>query len=138
VLAVSVAAPALAQVAQPTTRPTRPTRGLFGSGIGETEQSLVFHASFMGGYDDDLTKDPDPLLSGPRIGRFAGGTTGLSYQAARPRVSAGAYVNASGRYYQDTSQTAVSSPNHANYRRQPIRPIWTGKNKRDKQIGPNV
>ena len=35
-------------------RPERPFRGLFGGGVGNTEQSLTAHASLGGSYDDNL------------------------------------------------------------------------------------
>ena len=56
ILSVCVAAlfaastPAAAQAP----RPERPYRGLFGGGVGDVEQSLIWNGSTGGGYDDNV------------------------------------------------------------------------------------
>lgn len=98
------AAPASAQTSQ-----RRPYRGLFGGGVGEWEQSLVFTMSFFGGYDTEALTPAEPAPGGGRAGATARQTTSstfgqavarLGYTLARSRVSFNASAGAGGTYYQ--------------------------------------
>ena len=97
--------PAEAQQQQPPApRPERPYRGLFGGGVGETEQLLTVNASAGGGYDDNILIDqPGSIAVGdPRfaksgmVGTFSGSA---SYSLDRSRLSLGLGASTSTRYY---------------------------------------
>lgn len=101
---LAIAAPAFAQIAQPTLRSTRPARGLFGSGIGDVEQSLIFTASIGGGYDKanggQISSVPgDPLVvTPPWSGANGYASTSLAYTLSRGSVHAAANFGAQGRF----------------------------------------
>ena len=106
------AAPAYAQLQPPRQRPERPARGLFASGIGETEQNLIFNASLGGGYDDDLLAETvggslPPTGQRPRSGKFGIGALSLDYTANRERFSGGANASMVGRYYPDLADSEL-------------------------------
>src|SRR5688500_8910763 len=90
--ALLIAVPAAAQ--QP--RPARPYRGLFGGGMGDTEQVLTLTGSVGVGYDDNVLADQSGtggLGTDPRIdqsGTFQQMSGGLTYSLERTRVSLGA------------------------------------------------
>ncbi len=103
---LAAAVPALAQ----PPRPERPYRGLFGGGIGETEQLLTMNASVGAGYDDNVLAGSSGGVGSlgnlgagdPRQGRAGGfGQFGgsLEYSLNRTRVSFGASLASSSRYY---------------------------------------
>jgi len=93
--------PAAAQ----TPRPERPYRGLFGGGVGNTEQLLTGNLTLAGGYDDNvfaaesgsgLGSDSPLAASRSNYGELSGG---LTYSLDRPRTAVGASLSASTRYY---------------------------------------
>ena len=101
---LAVAAPAFAQIAQPTLRSSRPARGLFGGGIGDTSQSLILTGSVGGGIDKaenvqvfDGAGNPIDQTA-PWSGGNAVATTGLAYNLSLGRVYAGASFDARARY----------------------------------------
>jgi len=103
--------PAFAQFQPPRPRSERPQRGLFGSGYGNTEQSLILSASFGGGYDNDLlgqaTGAPTPS-GGPRgVGRFGFGAASLGYSINREPISASAHIGGTGHYYPEMDNPRV-------------------------------
>ena len=93
---VVLATTALEAVAQQPQTPmsNRPFRGVFGGGMGDTEQSLTVTGSFGGGYDSDIyaafrgeTTAVDGSIR-PRIGGRTGfGSGSLNYSLDRGRVS---------------------------------------------------
>src|SRR6188768_3046939 len=97
-LSLMAAAPALAQT---QSRPGRPYRGLFASGLGNSEQSLVAQGSVGGGYDSNVLADAG-LNPDPRFGEsgMVGAVSGsLSYSMTRDRIGFGASFGESSRYY---------------------------------------
>jgi hypothetical protein len=101
---IAIAAPASAQIAQPTLRASRPARGLFGGGLGDLEQSLVFNGSVGGGYDraegGQITTGPDipTTVTPPWTGSHGIAAASLAYSFSRGRVYAGASADARARY----------------------------------------
>ncbi len=105
--ALVIAAPAAAQLP----RPERPYRGLFGGGVGDTEQSLTLNVQLAGGYDDNIFADQGaggggvPPSSTPPTNVVAQGgsygqlSSGLTYSLARTRVSVGASAGFVSRRY---------------------------------------
>jgi len=108
---LGVAASASAQIAHPTLRSTRPARGMFGGGLGDLEQSLIFNGSVGGGYDraesGQIGSGPDlPItIAPPWSGSYGVATVGLGYTLSRGRVYAGANVDARARYRNGQSNT---------------------------------
>lgn len=94
------ASPALAQGG------ARPYRGLFGGGVGDTEQSLVATASMGAGYDTDVLaatlNRQQPQGSGS-AGWLAQGGAGLNYLLARDRYQMGSTAVTSGQYSPEMS-----------------------------------
>src|SRR5262245_6335409 len=85
----------------PATRPDRPYRGLFASGLGDSEQSLVAQGSVGGGYDSNVLADAgfgtDPRLAASgMVGAVSGS---LAYSMQRDRLGFGASFGESSRYY---------------------------------------
>src|SRR5687767_8144469 len=81
-------------------RPERPYRGLFGGGVGDVEQSLVWNASTGAGYDDNVLAEED-ISTDPRTaqaGNFGSFSSGLSYSYSKPRLDVGISGNVNGRY----------------------------------------
>jgi hypothetical protein len=101
VLLVLSAAPARAQ----TPRPERPYRGLFGSGVGEADQSLVASATLTAGWDDNLlaaARGDSSITTGPAAG--PSGTLGtakgtLTYRYQRPTIGVSASGSTAYRYF---------------------------------------
>ena len=102
-------------------RPERPYRGLFGGGIGDTEQLLTASASLGGGYDDNLLADARGENSRPQpsdlnttfrgsVGQFSGS---LQYSLSRSRLDFGASGGTSARYYPSLARDIVRR-DHAN------------------------
>lgn len=109
---LAIAAPAFAQFQPPRHRSERPQRGLFGSGVSNTEQSLVLNVSFGAGYDNDLlgqaTGGSAPL--GPRgTGQYGFASGSLGYSVARDRISASANVGGTAQYYPDMETSEMHS-----------------------------
>jgi len=108
---LAIAAPASAQIAQPTLRSTRPARGLFGGGVGDVSQSLIFTASLGGGYDKaeggQIINGPGlaPIVSPPWVGSHVVAMTALGYSLSLGRVHAGATFDAHGRFRDGQSNT---------------------------------
>ena len=102
--ALAAAVPAFAQMAQPTLRTGRPTRALFGSGVGDTDQSLMLNLSFGGGYDWDdggvVTGGAGaPTTAAPSwTGTYGSGSGSLAYSISRGRVGGGASIGGSAHY----------------------------------------
>ena len=105
VAALGVAATAHAQ----GWRPERPYRGLFASGVSDTEQLLTASGSVGTSWDRNLIIDEygRSFLINDGTGRFQGGAlTGsgtLSYSLTRSRVSLGASGGTAARYYRRLS-----------------------------------
>jgi len=101
---LAVAGSASAQIAHPTLRPSRPARGLFGGGLGDLEQSLIFGASVGGGYDraegGRISSGPDlpTTVTPPWTGSHGIAMGSLAYSLSRGSVHAGANVDARARY----------------------------------------
>jgi hypothetical protein len=101
------AAEASAQM-QGTSVANRPYRGIFGGGVGETQQSLTFNGSLGGGYDSDafaaFRGETTPIegLGLQRSGGIAGfGGGALSYSLSRERIDFGASANSNFYAYED-------------------------------------
>jgi hypothetical protein len=95
-LAVTTAGVSSAQIA----RPERPYRGLFGGGVGNTEQILTATASLSGGYDDNVLAPGGDYSPQANPGsRFGSAATGLSYSLSRDKVSFGASGSVGLTYY---------------------------------------
>ncbi len=98
------AVPAYAQLTQPQLRQGRPARGLFGGGVGATEQQLILTGSLGGGYDKDqggsfiITPENPAGTVADWSGQYAMGSTQLAYTLNRSTFSAGASGFADGRY----------------------------------------
>lgn len=104
--ALAIAVPASAQMNPPPRRPERPYRGLFGGGVGTTEQQLTASFSLGGGYDDDLSAEaggpPTSFGEQPRRGGpFGSANAGLGYSLGLERLSFNANYGMQGRYYRD-------------------------------------
>lgn len=101
---VAAGAHAAAQSAHPE-RPERPYRGLFGSGVGNTEQLLTLSASAGGGYDDNVLANAGGGTSGSidprqsRSGSFGQMVGALSYSLRREKFQMGSSLSSSYRYY---------------------------------------
>ena len=114
-LLASSAQPVFAQAPPP--RADRPYRGLFASGLGDSEQSLVAQGSVGGGYDSNVLADlagggiagsaTDPRIA--RRGAVGSVSASLSYALSRERVSFGASVGESSRYYPKNSEEFIHS-----------------------------
>ncbi len=108
----AIATPVRAQ----TPRSERPYRGLFASGADSAAQSLIATGTFGGGWDTSLLPgedDPTPPLPGaPRSLRGAGNSSvagTLEYSSYRERLSVGASVATSGRYYPQLANPYLAS-----------------------------
>ena len=112
---LGTAVPAFAQFQPPRLRQERPERGLFGSGMSNTEHRLVLNVSFGGGYDNDpfgqATGTPPPAPGvGPRgVGQYGFLSTGLDYRLARETVQASANVGGTGQYYPEMQNPRIFS-----------------------------
>jgi hypothetical protein len=92
-------------------RPDRPYRGLFASGVDNSDQSLVAQGSVGGGYDSNVLADAgfgtDPRIQASgMVGAFSGS---LAYSMQRDRVGFGASFGESSRYYPQNSSTWIHS-----------------------------
>ena len=127
---VLAARPACAQVSQPT----RPYRGLFGGGVGNTDQLLTLTMSFLGGYDSNVEATFMPLpdtatgstslaseLQTVKTG-FEQASANLAYSLSRSRVAFTASGFAAGTYYQVLSSAVESTTVAPSVRRLPPRP----------------
>jgi hypothetical protein len=96
-------------------RPERPIRGLFGSGYGASDQSLVVSGSLGAGWDDNVFAGAGQRQGGvqdprrARAGHYGVGSAGLSYGWARDRVQFGASASTTTRYYPGTIGDFISS-----------------------------
>jgi hypothetical protein len=93
-------APASAQVP----RPERPYRGLFGSGVGVADQSLLASGTLAAGWDDNLLAAArgGSITTGPAVGPSGSLATvkaGLSYRYHRQTISFGATGTTAYRYF---------------------------------------
>jgi hypothetical protein len=86
-------------------RSERPYRGLFGSGVADSEQLLRATASLGAGWDDNLVADAtgrsvrvSDVSRGFR-GGLGTGSLGLSYSLDKETVGLGASVGTTARYY---------------------------------------
>jgi hypothetical protein len=101
---LAIAAPASAQIAQPTLRPSRPARGLFGGGVGDVEQSLIFNGSIGGGYDKteggqiSIVPGDPAAVTPPWSGGNAYASASLAYSLSRGSVHADANISGQGRF----------------------------------------
>jgi opacity protein-like surface antigen len=95
-------------------RANRPYRGLFGGGVGETEQSLSVSGSLGGGYDDNILAEgtgvsntsTDPRTA--KKGTLGSGNGSVSYSLNRDRVGLSVSVASSSRYYPNVQPRFVS------------------------------
>jgi hypothetical protein len=114
-LLVFLLAPGVTTAYAQSFRPERPLRGLFGSGYGAAEQSLVFSGSLGAGWDDNIFVGSGERQGGvqdprrARSGRYGVGSAGLSYGWARERVQFGASATTTTRYYPGTLDDFLSS-----------------------------
>jgi opacity protein-like surface antigen len=106
-LLVTGSSPAFGQ----TPREGRPYRGLFGSGLGESEQSLVANASLAAGYDDNILARGVRNPRSERRGTFGSGTVGVNYAFDRDRVHLGASAGSATRYYPSLPRQFISTEN---------------------------
>ncbi len=92
--------PASAQT-QPPSRPERPYRGIFGSGMDNSSQSLAGNASLSGGYDDNVLANATNSSSAQngQAGTFGQFSGGLNYALNAGRGSLNASAGTSHRYY---------------------------------------
>jgi hypothetical protein len=106
------AVPASAQFQPPRMRNERPQRALFGSGVSNTEQSLVLNVSFGGGFSNDptgqMTASSAPLGS-RGLGQYGYGSASLAYSVSRETVSASANVGGTAQYYPDMPDSEMHS-----------------------------
>jgi hypothetical protein len=98
-------------------RPERPYRGLFGGGVGNTEQLLTFTINFGAGYDSDilvgqgggavsvLPVDPRRAVKST----FEQASTGLAYSLSHSRVGFSASAGNSASYYPALAQPLVQT-----------------------------
>lgn len=92
-----------------TEREGRPYRGLFGSGVGESEQSLTANGTLAGGYDDNILARGFRSPRGQRSGILGQGSGSLSYSFDRDRVQLNASAGRSTRYYPSLPSNYISS-----------------------------
>jgi hypothetical protein len=117
-----IATPALAQAPPatvseepaPPVRGERPFRGIFGGGMGDTEQSLTVSGAVGGGWESDYLQGLLLDANGQRArGRTGGGTgvgsASLSYTLGRERASVNASLDASAFYYPDAVSELLHS-----------------------------
>ncbi len=116
VLLVALAASAVPVCAQVQVgnqgRPERPYRGLFGSGVGQTEQDLVFNASAGTSAErvNFFATSPDEVDKHPVSNSVASNwLASLAYGLNRDRVSLDASMSASTRYYTRSRDNSLSS-----------------------------
>ncbi len=90
---------AASSVAAQASRPERPYRGLFASGIGDAEQSLVISFQLGAGYDDNILADEgiSQDMRRAKPGSFGTASAGLAWSYNTPRVTAGAAAGTSAR-----------------------------------------
>ena len=109
---LGAAVPAFAQFQPPRPRSERPQRPLFGSGLSNTEQSLVLNVSFGGGFSNDptgqTTANSAPLGS-RGLGQYGFGTASLAYSVSRETVSASANLGGTAQYYPDMPNSEMHS-----------------------------
>ena len=103
-----------AQTYAPPPRAERPYRGLFGGGVGETEQLLTFNASLGAGYDDNIFMESnvggtpvDPRAA--KSGSYALASGALSYSFNRGRWDLGASAGASTRHYTEAREDLITA-----------------------------
>ena len=118
---VATAAPASAQTPQApgadpvqATRPGgRPFRGIFGGGLGNTEQTLTFTGTLGGGYESDylaaLVGDDSALGRPARGGAVGVGSATVAYSLGRERASISAAATSSAFYYERAGDTLTQS-----------------------------
>jgi hypothetical protein len=112
---LGTAAPASAQFQPPRPRQERPERGIFGSGMSNTEHRLVLNASFGGGYDNDPfgqvtgTPPPAPGVAPRGVGQYGFLSAGLDYRLSRETVNVSANVGGTGQYYPDLQNPRIFS-----------------------------
>jgi len=112
-MAVTMGGASLA-LAQSGARPERPYRGLFGSGVGDAEQSLVGTANLGAGYDTNVLAAAlgrQRLLRPGDAGGLVQGSAGLNYTLARERYQLGGSAGTSARYYPNLSNSAFRTHN---------------------------
>jgi hypothetical protein len=96
-------------------RPERPYRGLFGGGVGNTEQLLTFTMDFGAGYDGNvlvgLGGDAAVSVQPGRLvrSRFEQASAGLAYSLKRSRVGFTASAGDTATYYPALSQPLVQT-----------------------------
>ena len=104
--------------AQAPPRPERPYRGVFGGGISNMDQTLIFNAAVGGGFSDTIrtgaTATPTPnsgVLESPVTGSgpFEQLSLGLAYNLSRQRVSFFASAGSSIANYSTRSNSLVQS-----------------------------
>lgn len=112
---LAIAVPAFAQMAQPTLRPSRPSRGLFGGGVGQTDQHLALNISIGAGHDWDRAAAPVTAPGAPPppppffTGTYGTASADLAYSLTRDKITVGATAGGSTRYNQRRGGTAFGS-----------------------------
>ena len=104
-----LALPALASAQE---RPSRPFRGLFGGGLGDTEQVLTVSFGAVGGRDVVSTDAPEgTLVSGVPVGSSTFGSWNgqATYGVSRARFGLTASATAYSRYSADESEPIARS-----------------------------
>ena len=102
--------------AQPPPRPERPYRGLFRGGAvgGASEQSLTLDAEVGGGYDDNVFTEgfsggAIPPADTWQSGNYAYMAADLAYSLSTPRVSFGASLETTNRYFPDQATNFIGA-----------------------------
>src|SRR5687767_1673922 len=99
-LALAACVPAAAQTLQPN-RPDRPYRGVFGSGVDGSGQSITATGTLSGGYDDNILADAtqsNPIRNSQQ-GTLAQLSGGINYSLMATRGQFNAGAGSSVRYY---------------------------------------
>lgn len=115
--AISAAGPAASAqmpgpAPDPETQPVRtgrPFRGIFGGGLGDTEQTLTLTASGGGGYEygfNPFLRDEPQRSVGQSM---LIGSANLSYELSRERAGIAASVDGSAFYYPDSEFDVIQS-----------------------------
>jgi hypothetical protein len=99
-LALAACVPAAAQTLQPN-RPDRPYRGMFGSGVDGSGQSITASGTLSGGYDDNILADATQSNSirNSQQGTLAQLSGGINYSLMGARGQFNAGAGSSVRYY---------------------------------------
>jgi hypothetical protein len=111
VLVMLGALPTFAQA--PAPRPERPYRGVFGGGISNMDETLIFNADVGAGYSDTIRTGPTTSEALQNSAATSGGveavSLGLAYNLSRKKVSFMASANSTLANYSTRSESLVQS-----------------------------